>query len=142
LKNCKKLGDIYHDYIANEYTQAILPAKHIEYNSVVVEKEQVYRIRETPIEIIKASCEKDCSNYEVRKAILAKRTAFKYKLPMFTRKISPILAFTTISPDNFDCAWIFPRGIVACKKQKKQSSITFETMLTLTLDISYHTLVT
>src|SRR5699024_11390260 len=65
LKNEKNILDYY---IANKNTRLIIPALHMEYESIVLEKENVYCVRQSPLNIIKATCEEDWTTYEDRKS--------------------------------------------------------------------------
>lgn len=44
---------IHTKYTVNKETLAILPARAIDYRAIVLEKQQTYHIRQTPLEIIK-----------------------------------------------------------------------------------------
>src|SRR5690625_3419834 len=90
LHQYQQAENILQHYIANDNTLAILPTKQIDYHSLVIEKSQVYHIRKTPLEIIKASCEHNWSTYEGRKATVTKHMGFTYKVPIIIKKTTPL----------------------------------------------------
>jgi len=48
-----------------------MPARHIEYASIVVEEHATYCIREKPLQIIQNTCKKDWTTFDGRKTIIA-----------------------------------------------------------------------
>jgi len=118
----------------------ILPAKQIEYNSIVIEKKTTYCVNQTPLHCIKATCEKNWSSYEARRDAIMKRTNFKYKIPMMLSKLQMLFAFPTTGTDQFACAWIFLHNIASIHHEGATSAVTFHNGQKVMLDISYHIL--
>lgn len=112
----------------------------MEYASIVIEHDRVYHVRQTPLEIIKSSCEAHWSDYDGRRRSVAKLTGYKYKQPIIISEMQSLLAFPTISPSNFDCIWLFFHGIIDIHQQPSGSSVTLHSGLNLTLTISYYML--
>lgn len=66
----------------NEQTVALLPAKQIEYDTIVLEHEKKYHVRQTPFHIIKAACCNNWCTYEGRRKAVIYHTNFKQKTPI------------------------------------------------------------
>jgi len=65
-------------YTTIRETLALFPAKHFEYDTIVIERERKLYIRQTPLQIIKASCQNYWSTYEGRRdAVVALRMSNK-----------------------------------------------------------------
>lgn len=128
------------EYIITEDTLAILPVKHIEYSSVVYELGEGYYVRQTPMQIIKASCKAYHSSYDGRREATISLTNAKYKSPIIIRERDDLLAFPTISPKKFECAWILATHIKTIENPNNESCIIFNNGFPLTLAISFHCL--
>src|SRR5690625_3189892 len=87
-------------------TLALITARMIEYNTIVLERNRKLYIQQTPLEIIKASCKAYWSNYNGRRLTTIKHTGFKQKTPIPISKVNQIITFPTHSPTNHDCSWI------------------------------------
>lgn len=124
------------DYIATEVTLAILPVRHMDYSSIVYEQARTYYVRQTPMHIIKASCETYYSTYDGRRKAIISQTGFKYKTPMIIREQGPLLAFPTISPSEFDCAWIFSHHIKSIQPDDLNCKIIFHNEREMPLPLS------
>src|SRR5690625_4881050 len=92
----------------------------MEYESIVLEKENVYCVRQSPINIIKATCEEDWTTYEGRKNIIAKRLNLPHKTPMMVSQKNKIFAYPTLSPKKYNCSWVFLHIAVETRKEGKQ----------------------
>lgn len=137
LKNEKNILD---HYIANKNTRLIIPALHMEYESIVLEKENVYCVRQSPLNIIKATCEEDWTTYEGRKNIIAKRLNLPHKTPMMVSQKDKIFAYPTLSPKKYNCSWAFLHIAVETRKEGKHGVLLIHDRMKVKLDVSYYIL--
>ncbi|MEC1771891.1 competence protein ComK [Schinkia azotoformans] len=98
---------ILDDYEVNRSTMALLSVAHIDYCTIVVEENQVFYVRKTTTEIVKASCLEGGASYEGRRKAIRYRTGSKQKVPIAINPGENIYAFPTHSPKAFECNWIF-----------------------------------
>lgn len=63
--------------IINESTLALLPVRHIEYQTKVIEMNDSYYVRETPMELLHIACATDWVRYDDRRDYVMKRTGIK-----------------------------------------------------------------
>jgi competence protein ComK len=108
-------------------TMAILPAYHEIYRTIILDQsgEKVYSYKST-MEILEEACIAYGADYDGR--IKAVRYALKYnrKTPLMICPLEIIYAFPTMSPDNFDCIWLFNRHIDSFSKDNGQSYVHFK----------------
>lgn len=126
---------VLENYIINSNTLAIVPARNIHFSTVVHEKNRVFKVKKTPMEIIKYSCLLNLTTYEGRIETVRQITGFQHKVPLlfFTfdsvdisniklLPLMPILAmnpellkkptvnimcfFPTRSPKHYDNIWV------------------------------------
>lgn len=139
------MSKIQSTYKINRNTLALMPAKHIAYDTIVLEPHQTACIRQTPLQIIQSACFNDWSTYEGRRQAVIYHTNFKHKVPIPIDLHQRICFFPTHSPRNFNNLWIAFQHIAKVSKTKKKTGkpqpiIHFKSGQTLTLDISIHTL--
>ncbi|MDT8863060.1 competence protein ComK [Alkalihalobacillus sp. MEB130] len=130
-------------YEINRDTTAIFPANHTDYYSIVWERNRIYYIKKTPIQLIRAGCLEGGADFDGRKAAVIHKTGIQSKIPMPIDPNEHIYAFPTHSPKLHECCWIFYHHIRSIKhhpKSHSKSIITFQHHKQLELDISYHTL--
>lgn len=127
------------DYSINKSTIAIIPAKQIEFDSIVIEESQKFYIRQTPLQIIKASCLEYWSDYEGRRKAVIHHTGFKEKVPIPINSQEVMVAFPTHAIKHFDCSWLFYNHILQHERVKDDPTktlITFTNGQTLSLNVS------
>lgn len=90
-------------YIINKATSGIIPAKEIEYDSIVAEGERFRYIRQTPLDIIKISCIHCWSTYEGRRQAVIHHTGFKEKVPIPVNPKQGIIAIPTHAIKHMNC---------------------------------------
>src|SRR5699024_6731442 len=139
----------YMSIIQSEYTiirktHALFPAKHFEYDTIVIERERKLYIRQTPLQIIKDSCQKYCSTYEGRRDAVVALMNFKQKVQIPVSIHKSIYLFPTHPPNHLDNSWIAYEHVARFDKkqspgQPEQTIVTFKHGYTLTLDVSVHT---
>lgn len=134
------MKQIQSTYTITNNTLALLPARKIEYNTIVLEQNQQLYIEQTPLEIIKASCKAYWSNYEGRRRTTIKHTGFKQKTPIPISKLNQIIAFPTHSPLHHDCSWIIYRPHLQIIPHPEKTILSIGYEQSIHLDVSIHSL--
>ncbi len=120
-------------------TQLIIPIKDT--NAKIVESEDVYLVKNTPMEILEHSCEYFGSSFEGRKEGTKKMLGISHKPPIIVEESRKIIFFPTTSPENMDCIWINLEKIEKYYKiNSKKSAILFKNGDMVNFDISYGSL--
>lgn len=128
-------------YHITQNTLAILPAKQLNYDTIIIEQQTTKHIQQTPLSIIKSACEQEWSTYDGRRQAISQQMNFKQKVPIPTSIINKHIFFPTHSPHHLDNNWIAAHHITHIKRTTKhQSTLQFTNGQILTLDTSYHTL--
>src|SRR5699024_211839 len=111
-------------YVTNEDTYMILPVRAMEYYSIVLEKDAIYYVKQTPFEIIKHSCwELDWTTYEARSKAIAENLYIPYKTLIMLSKEKNIIAFPTMTPAHVECSWIFLHSDVNTGRTLNQAAL-------------------
>lgn len=110
---------------------ALLSATHIDYGTIVLETNGRLYVKQTPTQIVKASCLEGHSTYEGRRKAITYHTGAKQKVPIPINPHHNIFAFPTNSPENFNCNWIFYNHVKYIKTahspyEPQQSIIVFK----------------
>lgn len=131
-------------YEVNPQTQAILPAREIEYSAIVKEDHQTLYIRQTPLQIIKSACLEGGATYEGRRKAVTHLTGAIQKIPIPINPRRNIFAFPTHSPTAFECNWIFYHHIKSIVPSQQsntiQSIIHFKNQQELPMNESHYLL--
>ncbi|MFC0560855.1 competence protein ComK [Halalkalibacter alkalisediminis] len=130
-------------YEINRDTFVLLPASHIDYYTIVWERDQIYYVKKTLFQIIKEACLEGGAEYDGRRVAVTHKTGIQSKIPIPVNPLEHIYAFPTHSPKLHDCSWIFYHHIKSIHRHpnsQKKSIITFKNDKELPLDLSYHTL--
>src|SRR5690625_883559 len=134
-------------YKINTHTQALLPAKEINYQTIVIEENKILYVRQTPLEIIRQGCVDAWSDYDSRRNAVMHHTNFIQRLPIPVHIRKAFYFFPTHSPKHSDNCWIAYQHILMVDKASKyqagkqaQSVIYFKNNEKLFLDVSLHTL--
>jgi len=135
---------IQSEYTIIRKTHALFSAKHFEYDTIVIERERKLYIRQTPLQIIKASCQNYWSTYEGRRDAVVTLMNFKQKVPIPVSIHKAIYLFPTHSPNHLDNSWIAFEHVARFDKkqnsgQPEQTLVTFKNGYKKTLDVSVHT---
>lgn len=101
------MKQIIDQYEVNQNTMALLSVANMDYSTLVLEENQQYYVRKTPIQIIKAACLEGGSTYEGRRSAVSYKTRSQQKVPIPINPKDKIFAFPTHSPKSFHCNWIF-----------------------------------
>src|SRR5690625_1608023 len=131
-------------YTIIKETNALLPAKQIDYDTIVIERSRILYIKQTPFQIIQTSCQKYWSTYEGRRDAVVALMNFKQKVPIPVSIHNAIYLFPTHSPNHRDNSWIAFEHVAHFDKKKnpgqpEQTLVTFKNGYTKTLDVSVHT---
>lgn len=132
-------------YIVNPQTKILIPARTIEYQTIACEPNRQLYIAQTPLEIIKHSCDKHWSSYEGRRTIVMKRMGFKQKVPIPISLKHNLLLFPTHSPRHHDAAWLaitHIKRVLQISTQPHQTRIFFKRGTYIDINVSLHTMKT
>src|SRR5690625_3405510 len=108
-------------YKINSHTQALLPAKSINYQTIVIEEGKKIYVRQTPLEIIRQGCADDWSDYDSRRNAVMQHTNFIQRLPIPVNIRKAFYFFPTHSPKHSNNCWI-EIGRASCRERVKMSA--------------------
>ncbi|TWI59897.1 competence protein ComK [Halalkalibacter nanhaiisediminis] len=134
---------ILHTYEINKDTISLSPANHMDYDTIVQERNQKYYVKKTPIQLIEQACLEGGATYDGRRVAVTYQTGAQSKVPIPIHPLEQIFAFPTHSPKLQECSWIFYHHIKAIKPNPKapnQTIITFRNYKEITVDVSYNAL--
>jgi competence protein ComK len=107
-------------------TVALFPAYHHVYQTIIVDLsgKKIWS-KKAAKEIINEACLDDGASYEGK--IKAVRHALPYhrKTPLIINKDQHIYAFPTMSPNKYDCIWLFDLHILEISQTQDKTYITF-----------------
>ena len=138
--------EILDHYLVNSRTMALLSVAHMDYSTIVLEEDRQLFVRQTPTQIVKASCLEGGSTYDGRRSAVTYHTGSKQKVPIPISPHEDIFAFPTHSPTDFRCNWLFFKHVkyistfIPPGETTRQSSITFHNGQTITLNESHYVL--
>ncbi|MCL7748760.1 competence protein ComK [Halalkalibacter alkaliphilus] len=131
------------DYEINRDTIALLPAYHSDYYTIVLERDQEYYVKQTPMQLIKEACLEGGADYAGRRKAVIHKLGVQSKVPIPVNPLDQIFAFPTHSPKLHECSWIFYhhiRSIRVNAHEPSQTIISFKNYKELPLSISYPSL--
>jgi competence protein ComK len=70
---------ILEDYEINRDTIALQPANHTDYYTIVIEPDQIFYVKQTPLQLIKAACLEGGAGYNGRREAVIHQTGKKAK---------------------------------------------------------------
>jgi competence protein ComK len=117
-------------YIISKRTAALMPVKHPTYSTLVIETDTILYVTQPPLTIIKESCLQGYASYEGRRESVKYYTGYQRKVPIPIHPRLNIFAFPSLSPDAFECSWLFPSHIKSIS-QAKAEDITIRSLVTL-----------
>ena len=128
------------DYHINKDTIALIPAKEIEYETLVIERDVTIKAKQDPLTLIKEACDDDWSTYEGRRQAVTKKMGYSRKVPIPINMKEGHFAFPTHSPIDFNCHWFFFNHIVHIQEEltTKHALVTLKNEQQFTLPISYY----
>lgn len=126
------MKQIIDHYEINRNTMALLSVAHMEYSTLILEENQQFYVRKTPIQIIEEACLEGGSSYDGRRRSVSYKTGSQQKVPIPINPKDQIFAFPTHSPKSFQCNWIFFHHVKyistfkSSDQRSVQSVITFK----------------
>ncbi|TLS36535.1 competence protein ComK [Pseudalkalibacillus caeni] len=126
------------DYEININTMAILPAKHLVYQSIVIEPSGRYYVKETVKQLLTRACLEGGSTYEGRKIAVIHHFHYEQKTPIPVDPNQSIYAFPTESPTQIECCWIFYSHVRRIIPRNNECTIEFKNKTTLDVRVSEH----
>ena len=75
------MNTILESYEINRHTLALFPARHIDYETIVLQDHYEWYVRQTPLEIIQRACLEGGSSYDGRRKAVIHFTGAKKKVP-------------------------------------------------------------
>ncbi|WP_096185759.1 competence protein ComK [Evansella halocellulosilytica] len=128
-------------YEINEQTMALIPAQQIEFDTIAIETNGRYFVKQTPMNIIKRGCLEGGSNYEGRRKAVTHLTGTMHKVPIPVNPHLNLFAFPTHSPKHFECGWLFYHHIRQLSPTTPhETTVTFTNNETIQVNTSYYTL--
>lgn len=135
-------------YKIHANTFAIIPAKAIDYDTIVLEQNRKIHVRQTPMQIIEEACLHHWTTYVGRRNAVHQHTNFYQKVPLPISIQKQLYFFPTHSPKRFDNCWLAYQHILSVEQVNEttsthpQTSLQFKDGQTLKLNISQHILQT
>src|SRR5690625_738321 len=111
-------------YIINKNTIAILPAKQIKYDAIIIENEQTLRTRQTPIHIIRHSCLAYMSDYDGRRDAVIHHTGHKERIVIPVNPYERLIFFPTHGTRHIDCCWIAYHHVISFETLENDPALT------------------
>lgn len=105
------MKEIVSSYTITKKTAALIPVKHPDYLTKVIETENIFYVTKSPLSIIKKACLQGYSSYEGRREAVKHYTGYQRKVPIPIIPKHNIFAFPSLSPEAFECIWLFPAHI-------------------------------
>src|SRR5690625_1097525 len=137
------MNQVQSKYIIHEHTMALIPARSIEYDTVVMEQDKKVHVRKTPLEIIKAACHDEWYTYDGRRRAVSHHTNFQKKVPIPINAEKGIFFFPTRSPSHFETIWLSYKHIIQTieiSRKPAQTKIIFYNGVEIVVPISSHIL--
>ncbi|EDL66587.1 competence protein ComK [Bacillus sp. SG-1] len=110
------MKEIVSSYTISKKTAALIPVKHPDYLTKVIETDNIFYVTKPPLSIIKKACLKGYSSYEGRREAVKHYTGYQRKVPIPIIPKHNIFAFPSLSPEAFECIWLFPAHIKSISK--------------------------
>jgi len=135
------MTQVINDYQVNPRTMALIPARNIDYQTIVLEPGNIFHVMQSPIKLIKDACKEGGATYEGRYKAVTHKTGIHKKVPIPISQLDQIYAFPTHSAKQFNCHWIFYHHLKSIKLGTyKKSIITFTDYQQLEIDVSAYIL--
>ena len=133
-----KIEAVLDTYIISELTCALIPTRSIDHQTKVIERDHIYYVNQSPLEIIKQNCLLNGSDYNGRREAVKYHLGYSRKSPIAISKL--IYAFPTHAITHYDCIWLFSKQISYIKHISSLSKVIFKNHYILKLPISEHIL--
>ena len=126
------------EYEINSSTLAIISVE--DKLSKVIEKDDIFYVKNSAMKIINDSCKYFGSSYIGRSEGTKNLTGIKSKCPIIIEETTNMIFFPTASPRKNNCWWISLNNINKYLLNCGKSNIIFTNGFNLELDISYNIL--
>lgn len=134
-------------YVIDEHTYALIPAKSIDYETIIKDGNGIKYVKDTPFNLVRKSCRDYWGSYEGNREAVIHHLNFIQKVPIPICIRKGIYLFPTHSPSHLDNHWIAFKHVASIHKGPQQSSkspassiITFTNGRTITLHVSLYSL--
>lgn len=135
------MTQVINDYEVNPRTMALIPARNIDYQTIVLESGRKIHVTKSPLQLIKEACRDGGATYEGRYKAVTHKTGIHKKVPIPISQLDQIYAFPTHSAKQFNCHWIFYHHLKAINlAPHKKSIITFCDHQELEIEVSAYVL--
>ncbi|WP_138419866.1 competence protein ComK [Aquibacillus sediminis] len=118
------------DYHVNEQTIALLPATHIDYDTIVLEVGRKLYVKKTPLQLIKQACLAGGASYDGRRKAVIYQMGVKRKVPIPICPQRKLFAYPTQSPSEFNCHWIFYHHVQSIRPNLSIKNPDIKTIIT------------
>lgn len=137
----QKIEPSIHEGIITPDTLAVVPTHHEWYQAKILDrfKADVYRAERTS-RVIELACLYWMSSPEGMRKAMSQTLGCHKKLPVAIQAELKIVACPTLSPEQFECMWIFPWHVIHKGGDSKSSFVIFRNGTRLDLKVSYHVL--
>ena len=125
-------------YRINSFTMALIAAKHMSYQTIILDARGVYVSTVPIISMMKMACNEVFSNYKSRRDVGRDYFNHYKKSPIVIDHEKGIYAWPTKSPSSPDCMYIFQEHVTSIDNQK-YPTISFSNKMTLQLNCSNFT---
>ncbi|GGM31801.1 hypothetical protein GCM10011351_17500 [Paraliobacillus quinghaiensis] len=135
----RQIDDAYH---ITRDTLAIVPIRHFDYTTRIIEKNQTLVTRQAPLAIIKGNCLAGASSYQGRRKAASHLIGAIHKVPILIYERTNIYGLPTQSPTNYACSWLFAQHILKIVQHPdtNHSTVIFRNGTTLNLEESTYQL--
>ncbi|MFC0299163.1 competence protein ComK [Geobacillus jurassicus] len=130
-------------FVVSRYTMAILPYfVNGDVYAKVIEEDGEYIIKQTPIDIIKHSCDYYGSSFQGRKEGTKAVIGITHKAPIAIEPANEIYVFPTASPRDSRCVWLSHMHVYRYEPAKHERTVVyFRNGKNVCLDVSYKSFV-
>lgn len=133
--------NIINDYMISLSTIAIVPHRHPQYQTMIIDVEGIFYTSERSEQIISRSCITNGASYNGRRDAAIYLLNYIQKTPILISEADGMIAIPTHSPDREECAWIFYHHIKKVKTNEKNGCIIqFHNYRNLELKVSSQTM--
>ncbi|MEI3598647.1 MULTISPECIES: competence protein ComK [unclassified Oceanobacillus] len=127
------------NYLINLGTYMLLPARQIEYETIVIEQDRKYPSKKHRLN---SACSRYGAKFDGRRRSVMERTGFKRRVPIPVSIYFDIYAFSTYAIKDDDCVWVFGNHVhhierILATKQgaKGKAVIVFQNSLEVELEV-------
>ena len=116
------MKQILSNYSIHKDTMVLLPAKHIDYETLVLERNKHVYVKQTSLEIIKYSCLARFTTYDGVREAVKLQTGFKRKVPIPINPSQNLYFFPTHATGDYECCWISFDHVLQISPSSKTTS--------------------